>query len=381
MTFIAPLAILLVSLGLASARQCQNLTIPLSISALNANFSISAPQDNIEVTDFILNLSQQGSNYTETVLSNYTDISDNYTIAATYCTPDAGAGSVLQILTHGIGFDRRYWDISFNNFNYSYVQTAVDQYNYSTLSHDRLGIGESSHGDPVNEIQAALEIAALKELTRLARNQQIQGIGDQFQSVVHVGHSFGSVQTYALARDEPNLSDGLILTGFSQNGTFLPFFQLGGNFVAVSSNQVLASQYVAGYLAAGNPSAVQANFFSPGQFDPDILSLAAQTGQPVTVGELLTIGGATYGNSTFQGPVLVVTGERDVPFCGGDCRATGDDSNNATIIDAVEEYFPNATVFEAFLVPSAGHGLNLEYSHNTTYQYIAQFLQTNGLKA
>lgn len=381
MTIIAPLATLLVSVGLASARQCQNLTIPISISAINADFSISAPQDNVAVTDFILNLSQQGGNYTETVLSNYTNVSDNYTIAATYCTPDGGAGSILQILTHGIGFDRSYWDLSFNNFNYSYAETAVDQYNYSILSHDRLGIGESSHGDPVNEIQASLEIAALKELTRLVRNQQIQGIADQYQSVVHVGHSFGSVQSYALARDEPELSDGLVLTGFSQNGTFLPFFQLGGNFVAVSSNEVLASQYTAGYLASGNPSAVQTNFFSPGQFDPEILALAAQTGQPVTVGELLTIGGATYGNNTFQGPVLVITGEKDLPFCGGDCRATGDESSNATIVDAVNQFFPNATAFDAFLVPAAGHALNLEYSHNTTYRYISQFLQTNGLEA
>lgn len=30
-----------------------------------------------------------------------------YKIKATYCEPDHGASKVLQILTHGVGFDRR----------------------------------------------------------------------------------------------------------------------------------------------------------------------------------------------------------------------------------------------------------------------------------
>jgi len=50
--------------------------------------------------------------------------------------------------------------------------------------------------------------------------------------------------------------------------------------------------------------------------------------------------------------------ERDIPYCGGDCLATGDPAL-PSIPAASKPYFPNAAVFEAFIVPGAGHGLNL----------------------
>ena len=85
----------------------------------------------------------------------------------------------------------------------------------------------------------------------------------------------------------PDISDGIGLTGFSQNGSFVPFFLLGGNFIE-ANNVAAFSSLPDGYLAAGDKSAVQTNFFAPGDFDPAILTYAYKTGQPVTVGELLT---------------------------------------------------------------------------------------------
>ena len=81
----------------------------------------------------------------------------------------------------------RYWDIPYNNFNYSYVDVAVDLYKYNTLAIDRLGIGLSSHGEPLNEIQASLEVAALAELTLLLRNGSLPGVPTAFNKVAHVG--------------------------------------------------------------------------------------------------------------------------------------------------------------------------------------------------
>ena len=126
---------------------------------------------------------------------------------------------------------------------------------------------------------------------------------------MHVGHSFGSVQSYTLAQQHPELSAGLILTGFSQNATYGPYFVLGGNFVAANTIPGLAV-YPAGYIASGNPSALQSNFFAPGQFDPQVLRAAYLAGQPVAVGELLTIAGGTTSANSFAGPVLVITGGR-----------------------------------------------------------------------
>lgn len=63
-----------------------------------------------------------------------------------------------------------------------------------------------------------------------------------------------------------------------------------------------------GYLAAGDPSAVQTNFFAPGAFSPELLNLGYTQGQPVTIGELLTVAAETTASNPLTGPVLIITG-------------------------------------------------------------------------
>lgn len=187
------------------------------------------------------------------------------------------------------------------------VERATDEYGFSTFAWDRLGIAESQHGEAVNEIQSSLEIAALYTLTNQLRQGEIPGISCKFDKVVHVGHSFGSIQSYSLVVLHPEASDGLVLTGFTQATSFVPDFLYGGNFVLANGVASFAD-YPDGYLAAGNPSGVQTNFFSPGDFSPDLLDLGYSSGQPVTVGELLTIGAQTAASNPLTGPVLVITG-------------------------------------------------------------------------
>ncbi|KAK4580518.1 hypothetical protein LTR86_000721 [Recurvomyces mirabilis] len=354
--------------GLASARHCQNLTVEVDVSARNGLFNVTTPQDNIA----------QGKNYSANVLEGYQTVSGKYHIAATYCQPDSGPAKTVQLLTHGIGFDRSYWDLPYANYNYSYVAEAVDTYKYSTFSWDRLGIAQSQHGEAVNEIQALLEVDALRALTQDLRKGGIWGVPCGFDKVVHVGHSFGSEHTYALTAMYPTISDGIALTGFSQNGSFIPYFAFGGNFISARNVSGLAKyNYPAGYLAAGDISAVQTNFFAPGSFDPAVLSIAYTTGQPVTVGELLTIGGETGSINHFKGPTFIITGERDLPYCGGNCLAPP--TGYSSIPAAALKFFPNATNPTAVVVPGAGHGLNLEYSHPFTYGKINDYFVQNGV--
>ena len=320
---------------------------------------------------------------------------DTYDIAATYCQPDSGPSSAIQILTHGIGFDRTYWDLPFHNYNYSYVNEAVDQYGYSTFTYDRLGIGESQHGDPLSEIQALLEVDSLRALTEAIQAGDVKGVPGPFDKVIHGGHSFGSQHTYALTAMYPDISDCITLTGFSQNGSFASWFLLGGNFI--EANEVAAfSTLPDGYFAAGDKSAVQTNFFAPGDFDPAILTYAYKNGQPVTVGELLSFGGETGSVNNFAGPVHIVTGERDVPYCGSNCLAAPTGYPNVPSTSSM--YFPNAQNFQVDIstfksisklssrlmivtVPGAGHGLNLQYSHPLTYSTVLDYLVQNGCAA
>ena len=135
----------------------------------------------------------------------------------------------------------------------------------------------------------------------------------------------------------PNISDGIVLTGFSTNGSFLGFFAAGADFVQANKNQPFRlgsvsataaeqvlnmyglTDYVAGlsvpiglnysngYLINSNINANQYLFFLPGYFDPGALLAGENTKQPVTPGELLTLGSIPM-TSAFAGPVLVITG-------------------------------------------------------------------------
>ncbi|OTB08245.1 hypothetical protein M426DRAFT_71352 [Hypoxylon sp. CI-4A] len=386
MTRISLHALLISSLAaVTTARNCKDLKIPLSLSAVNTDLAIKTPVSDIDVTNLVLSLVQPASAPVSNSTGNSSSsISGNYTIGATYCEPDGGPGSVLQVLTHGIAFDRSYWDFrsphhnhSYNHnhsYSYSYVEAALAR-NYSTFAYDRLGLGASSRGDPVAEIQAALEVSSLHQLTRQLRAAQVPGVKARFDKVVHVGHSFGASQTFALTAAHPDgVSDGVALTGFSQGlQSFGAAFVFAGNFV-----QARKAGYAPGYLALGDAAALQTLFFAPGGFDPAVLDAAYRTAEPVTVGELVTIGGTALGNSSFGGPVLVITGgelqdlpyslERDLPFCGGNCAAT-----SPNIPAQVKQSYINASYFESKIVPGAGHGLNLEYSAESTYESILDF--------
>ncbi|KAG8425970.1 hypothetical protein J3459_008569 [Metarhizium acridum] len=384
--------------AVASARHCQNITVPVSISSRNGVFDLAPPSTNIEVTNLFLRTAWPGNNGTASVLKGYKTVSGEYKLAATYCEPDDGPGHTLQILTHGVGFDRSYWDFPFGSYNYSYVNRALDA-GYSTLTWDRLGIGHSSHGDPVNEIQIFLEVAALKALTDIARHGQLCGVSHRFDKTVHLGHSFGSAMTYALTASHPNITDGIVLTGFSQVPQFMAYFALGANFAPVGENDVLARQYAAGYVAPRDSIGVHINFFGPGDFDPEVLKVATQTGQPAAVGELLTVGSVPK-SSEFPGPVMIITGgkcrhvvpnstvsaqltkliaaDRDIPFCGGNCMNTMAINGSASnLVEYSKGSFKKACAFQATVVPNAGHGLNYNYNAPDVYRAITDFIKAN----
>ncbi|KAE8452475.1 hypothetical protein EG329_000377 [Mollisiaceae sp. DMI_Dod_QoI] len=403
----------------AAAKQCINATVPVQISARTGIFDIAIPQMNLEVTDFIFNMTQQGRNFTNTALTGYNTTSGTYNISTEFCRPDNDNSTdpTVQVLTHGIGFDKTYWDLSSNNYNYSYVDVATDTYNYCTLNIDRLGIGNSSHGEPLNEIQSFLEVAATVQLTEMLRNGTFPNVNQTFTKVVHVGHSFGSGQTYSLANMYPNLTDAIVLTGFSTNSSFLPLFLAGGNFVLANLNQPLRfnnktgteieqllsmyaeplvdyiaplSSYLSslptpqalpnGYLINSDIEANKYLFLKPHYYDPAILTLAENTKQPVTLGEILTLGSLPMMNN-FAGPVLVITGSNDLPFCGGDCLATGGAASSIPAM--VKMNFPNVAEsnFTAYIQPNTGHGINLHYNATGAYAVINEFLNSKGLQS
>ena len=125
-----------------------------------------------------------------------------------------------------------------------------------------------------------------------------------------MGHSFGSVLTYSLANRWPACTGAVALTGFSQVPAFLGEFALGAGFVPAAQVPALAPEYAPGYYAPQSKVGVQTNFFAPGDFDPDVLELAYETGQPFAAGEALTVLAGTDTPNVFNGPVLIITGSK-----------------------------------------------------------------------
>ena len=79
------------------------------MSSRNGVFdNTSTPQSNFDAAVFALQATTQGRNGTQEALSGYATVEGTYCISTQYCVPDgAGAGNgALQILTHGIGFDK-----------------------------------------------------------------------------------------------------------------------------------------------------------------------------------------------------------------------------------------------------------------------------------
>ncbi|KAI8938736.1 hypothetical protein NX059_004603 [Plenodomus lindquistii] len=441
----APLKTLspLVLAGLATARQCSNFLIPVDINSRQGQFKEFPIESNLDAGAFATRFNEYQKNLTATLLEGYQTLSGSYQISAQYCKPDSGSSGTIQVLTHGIGFDKTYWDLDYNNYAYSYVNTAL-QAGYSTLAIDRFGIGNSSHGDPLNDIQAQAEVEALHAVTLKLRKGEIDQIDCAYEKVVHVGHSFGSIQSYWLSALYPDSTDGVILTGYSGVSQFLSYIVAGWNLHSARLNQplrfgnasnavvrrlaaqygadkdivgglqkllalgdidlssqevwnivatteildlitgyntsVISYDYPSGYLATSDLTALQYAFLYPGNYELALALKGEQTKQPVTTGELLTIGSAPA-SSPFTGPVLVITGEHDVPFCGGNCYGKLPDSTLPNIPAGVMQAFPAASKFESYIQPGTGHGMNFEFNATAGYEVIQNFLASNGLAA
>ncbi|KJZ76374.1 hypothetical protein HIM_04103 [Hirsutella minnesotensis 3608] len=355
-----------------NGKRCKNIAIPFYLTARNVVFNTHIPNSQIEVTNFMLDLTRHGRNLTNELMTGYRQVSGVYELSTTYCEPKSGPGSRLQILTHGIGFDRHYWDFYYNNYKYSYVNKAIEN-GWSTLTWDRPGVGHSSKGNALTEIQIALEVAALRALTQWVKDGFLPQHKHKNSKIVHAGHSFGSSITMAMTHEYPHMSDGIILTGFSQIPNFFAAFLLATGFVP--AKDVFESYtFWPGYFSAKTEVALMVDFFAPNDFDPSILGAAMKTGQPATIGELLTLG-SIPAKSNFAGPVQIVTGQRDIPFCGGDCNFVGGMNTTAkSMLEMSRRNFPYASTFSTNVIPNAGHGLNYQYSYNKTYTAMHEFL-------
>ena len=74
---------------------------------------------------------------------------------------------------------------------------------------------------------------------------------------------------------------------------------------------------------------------------------------------------------------LTISIANDLPYCGGDCLATGDPAL-ASIPAAAAKAFPNAD-FEAYIQPNTGHGVTAHYNATAGFKAVQEYLAGKGL--
>jgi pimeloyl-ACP methyl ester carboxylesterase len=162
-----------------------------------------------------------------------------------------------------------YW--SFGNRTYNYVEAATAA-GYATLSYDRLGVGKSDKPSPYNEIQTPIQLATLAQLTDLLRTGKIRRGIPVPEKVVHVGHSYGSLYSNALVAAKPELSDALVLAGFSRNGSWATILPIASGFtIANQENGERFGGYDNGFLTRGGRQYNQLSFLTYPNFDEAVL--------------------------------------------------------------------------------------------------------------
>ncbi|KAK0652452.1 Alpha/Beta hydrolase protein [Cercophora newfieldiana] len=369
-------------------RPCVQLEVPVSIDTTAIKWLQPKVDNNIEAVDWVrFQTTRTSPNTTESAIGQIT-IKKTFKINGQLCVPPKGSkSSILQIATHGGGFDKRYWDAEIKPKEYSYVQAALAE-GYSIFTYDRLGTGLSSKPDAYTDMQLNIHVEILRALTALARSgklisasKRLSGSKDaqltayQPSKIVHVGHSIGSITSVGLITHYPAESDGLIATGFLHTNIPIPGLNVGswGFEFARQSNPVLFKDHGSGYLVSGTKYNIQLNFLRAGSFEPEVLDYAFKIRQPIAVSEfksILTAFGPDFGK--FEGPVQLVIGENDYGVCGGDCNGTYS-------LDEIKQIYASAKDVAVHVQPGTGHGLTLSTNATAGYKVSFEFLRKNGL--
>ena len=299
-----------------------------------------------------------------------------FQISGDYCVPTEPGpkASTIQFLTHGLGYDRRYWDFyafGSDNAQFSHVNAATSA-GYSTVSFNRLGMTPSTVADPYTEVQALVHVDIMIYLTGLVRAGQLPGMISPPKKIVHVGHSFGSQLTMSMAALAPDITDGIVLTGLG-NGEAEVARIILGTIAFRLANDVAADRfpvdtYSGGWLIWTTDLDNQFNFFQYPNFEPAVLETAEAIKHPFSIGELFAAGALPRDMSQYTKPVLYLASEKD-SVCQFDC-------NEKLFAKDGPAYkrFSGSDDIEWFIQPGAGHALPLHTNVTEGYEVLDMWI-------
>ncbi|KAL4782793.1 Alpha/Beta hydrolase protein [Aspergillus varians] len=369
----------------SSSRPCTNLNLAVAVSANNSIYGVPRVDNNIDAVDLIWDLERWTAPALADRITGVHPVDETFTISAQLCVPRDSDGKTLQIATHGFGFEKTYWDSELDPEKYSYVDAALKA-GYSILTYDRLGVGKSDKPDAYNIVQGPVELEILKEITLLARSGGLvqfvlngNGTGmveiPEFEKIVLVGHSFGSLLTLSALAEYPDIVEGAVSTGTIYHGRFGEVRQQAFGLEHAESNDGRRFRgRGSGYLVQATESNVQQIFFKKGFFDPEMLKYGSSIKETGTVGEFVSLGSVLERPApAYTGPLLFALGEYDFGVCSGNCTGSYD-------LEALKsETFPAAHNVTVLIQPGSGHALTMHLNATGHYEAIFAYLRENGL--
>ncbi|KAL8848315.1 MAG: hypothetical protein Q9221_006669 [Calogaya cf. arnoldii] len=355
--------------------ECVRGKITIKASATNTKLLLKSPASQAELTQTTLDMAQAGSDYMLRVIDGPNPVSGTFQIYSQLCVPNnnasaAGKVRTLQFLSHGGTLDHKYWDFA---PGYSYIDAAAAA-GHATFSYDRLGTGLSDHPDPNQIVQAALQVEIAHQLIQGLRKVRVQG--KIIEKVVGVGHSAGSALTLGVVGKYLRDFDGLVFTGISASVDSVGLAQIAFNLLPAPLDPSGRFKGLdTGYLTqAAVAQAFQFPFYRYPEYDGKIFQRQFETRQTTVFGELLTFGSVVAPQPSFKGPVDVVLGQYDYPFCGGNCSHPIDQAQ--TFVNAL---FPASGSKGAYLQPRAGHLVAQHYTAAQGFAHSLTFLKHSGL--
>lgn len=288
------------------------------------------------------------------------------TIHGTLCVPAHRTNDAVFLLIPGATYNSTYWDFPYQSETYSFSQ-AMNRAGTATLTIDRLGTGGSSK--PLGAlVTASVQASIVHQL--VSRLHSGSPTLPAFGRVVLGGHSLGSLISVLEAATYHDVN-AVMLTGFSNRLNLIGLTGFAATFSPAPLDPVLAGK---GYNLADfttRPGTRAALFDAPGDFDPALAGVDEATKDAFNLGEpvdSVAISAYLGYSRQINVPVLLVDGQQDGLFCGGllgtDC------SSSAALHNSEAPYFSPSANLDTYVLPGAGHCINLA-RNTTTYQAVA----------
>lgn len=285
------------------------------------------------------------------------------TVAGTLCLPATGTADRIDVLVHGAGYNRTYWDWPVAPNTYSYVNRTLAA-GRATFAYDRLGAGSSTH---------PLSVLLTPQSDAYVLHQIVDDLRQRgFATVDAIGHSFGSI----VAVDEAAAfhdTDRLVVTGLlHQEKPALPPPSIF--YPAQNDPQFAGRGLDVGYQTT-EPGTRGPAFYSASA-DPQVIAYdeahkdtvsATDLAIGLPAAQLPPLLNAAAGLTE---PVLVLDGAQDGLFCG----STVDCGDEAGVAANERSFYTSAPSVDVVLVPDTGHVVALHPTAESSFAAIDTWL-------